>query len=88
MKTPNGTLRSHAMLLQISADLPARALVLNMKQFNGQYGCIFCENPGSTPPGNPLHRFWTPDHSAAIRSHDSFLENAKAAANSGEAVSI
>ena len=27
-------------------DAPARALVRNVKQFNGQYGCDWCESPG------------------------------------------
>ena len=29
-------------------DLPARRLVLNSMQFNGEYGCTFCEQPGET----------------------------------------
>ena len=31
-----------------TCDLPARALVLNAMQFNGEYGCSFCEQPGVT----------------------------------------
>ena len=31
-----------------TADLPAKAAVLNMMQFNGFYGCSFCEQPGET----------------------------------------
>ena len=30
----------------ITADLPAKALVLNMKQFNGFYGCCKCDQKG------------------------------------------
>ena len=29
-------------------DLPARALVRNSMQFNGEYSCTFCEQPGET----------------------------------------
>ena len=28
------------------ADLPARASFLNIKQFNGYYGCLNCFHPG------------------------------------------
>ncbi|CAF0945088.1 unnamed protein product [Brachionus calyciflorus] len=30
----------------ILCDTPAKALVLNMNQFNGHYGCLYCFNPG------------------------------------------
>jgi len=40
VQTPAGKMKCHAMLLQCSVDLPARALVLNSKQFNGKYGCF------------------------------------------------
>lgn len=29
-------------------DLPARASALNMMQFNGQHGCNFCQQPGTS----------------------------------------
>ena len=32
----------------LSADSPARALVRNVKQFNGQHGCDWCEFEGET----------------------------------------
>lgn len=31
-----------------TCDLPAKALVLNAVQFNGQFGCLKCEQPGQT----------------------------------------
>lgn len=37
-----------AFLLCGTADLPARALVLNMNQFNGQYSCVKCLQRGET----------------------------------------
>ncbi|CAF1047635.1 unnamed protein product, partial [Brachionus calyciflorus] len=30
----------------IIMDLPAKAAVLNIKQFNGQFGCLYCYHPG------------------------------------------
>jgi hypothetical protein len=38
--------------LLLSADSPARAIVRNVKQFNGQYGCDWCEFEGETVPSN------------------------------------
>lgn len=36
----------HAMLLCGTCDLPAKAMVYNMTQFNGQYGCSHCLQSG------------------------------------------
>ena len=38
--------------LLLSADSPARAIVRNVKQFNGQYGCDWCEFEGVPVPNN------------------------------------
>ena len=39
-------------------DLPARAMVRNSMQFNGEYGCTYCEQPGDviqTRQGGLVH---------------------------------
>lgn len=72
----------------MSADLPARALIANMKRFNSRYGCLFCENPGTTLPGKPLHRFWPHIEDASLRSHDSVVENASQATSQHKPVSF
>ena len=56
-----------AIILQVSADLPARSRLANMKQFNGQYRCLFY--------GPPLHRFWPDIPDSRLRSHESILKN-------------
>ena len=33
-------------------DLPAKAAVLCCKQYNGEYGCHVCLNPGKQMPNN------------------------------------
>jgi len=41
-------------------DLLARASVLNTIQYNGEYGCNFCKQPGSTvraEKGGSVHAF-------------------------------
>lgn len=67
---------TRAMLLTCAFDLPARALVLDMKQFNGKYACVYCEDEGQTPPGDHLHRFWPHNPHNQRRTHESLLQNA------------
>ena len=52
--TPTGQQKvMKATLLLSSADLPAKSLMANMKQFNGEKGCSVCEDKGKT-----LSRSW------------------------------
>ena len=42
------------------ADLPAKAAMLNIKQFNGEFGCITCLHPGeSSGPGVRIYNYDT-----------------------------
>ena len=77
-----------AILLQCSVDLPARAVVMNMKQFNGEFGCLYCEAEGRTPPGDHLHRYWPPSSRGPAHSHETLLENAQETISIGDAVSV
>eukprot|EP00734_Pompholyxophrys_sp_LG126_P000159 Pompholyxophrys_sp_v1_NODE_26_length_3750_cov_7.232206.p1 type:complete len:298 gc:universal NODE_26_length_3750_cov_7.232206:1526-633(-) len=44
----NGTTIPITMhVINVSADLPAKASLLNMHQFNGEYGCMTCMAPGT-----------------------------------------
>ena len=36
-------------------DLPAKATVVNMKQFNGQFGCLYCTDPGEMYMGSCMY---------------------------------
>lgn len=38
------TVEAHVM--SVVADLPARAILLNISQFNGYFGCNFCLHQG------------------------------------------
>ncbi|KAK3107860.1 hypothetical protein FSP39_023692 [Pinctada imbricata] len=42
------TYNSKAFLICGTADLPAKSLVMNCNQFNGQYSCLRCLHPGET----------------------------------------
>ena len=79
VKTPVGIKTARAMLLQLSVDLPARALVLNMKHFNGAFACCYCESEGETLPGDHLHRYWPYISGTTQRTHQSLLANARKA---------
>lgn len=81
--TPDGKHTAHAVLLQCSADLPARASMTNMKNFNGLYGCLYCTNPGKTETSAPLHRFWPKNPTSTTRTKTSFLEDGKTAVLTG-----
>ena len=67
-------------------DLPARAIVANMLQFNGRYGCHYCEQEGTTALGNPLHRWWPYIPNPSPRSRSSILENVRKTTTSNEIV--
>jgi hypothetical protein len=77
--TPVGTHTARAIIINCSVDLPARAILLNMKQWNGKYGCLYCESPGTTLNGDHLHRYWPYDEASACRSHASVMHNAELA---------
>ena len=64
------TISTRSALLSVHADLPAKAMLINMNQFNGQYACLYCYHPGETArtskgghkkmfPGNLHHRLRT-----------------------------
>jgi len=58
-------------------DLPAKAGILNMMYFNGQYACITCEEPGhSVKQGKGTARcFPSRNGQYKLRSHSDVLEN-------------
>lgn len=47
-QTPTGEGKCRAMLMLSPDDLPARALMTNMKNFKGESGCSTCEQKGET----------------------------------------
>ena len=77
INSPVGEIMAKARLLQCSVDLPARAAVLNMKQFNGRYGCVYCEDEGTARASSHLHRNWLPSTTSVARTHHSIISNAK-----------
>ena len=86
MKSPLGIVTSKAMLLMCSADLPACAQVLNMKQYNGKHGCAYCKDEETPRPSSHLHRNWLYLCDPVECSHQNMISDAKKAIEKGEAV--
>ena len=79
MKTPDGEMTCRVRLVMCSVDLVARAPILNMKRFNGKYGCCFCEDEGHPLPSTHLHRTWPYSASSTPRTNDTIIANAREA---------
>ena len=77
VQTPAGALNAGAILMNCSVDLPARAMVMNMKQWNGISGCLYCEDEGTVIGGDHLHCYWPQQESSVARSHASLLNMLK-----------
>lgn len=54
-------------------DLPAKASVLNCKQYNGEYGCSVCYHPGKRLPNNT--RIYLPGEKYSERNNDEMTEH-------------
>ena len=86
VNSPVGEVTCKARLLMCSADLPARASVLNMKKFNGAYACAFCEDEGEPRASSHLHRNWPYTVSCVPRTHRSVISNGRDALRTNGAV--
>lgn len=87
VNTPDGLMTAHAVLLLVCVDLPAQAKLLNMKQYNGAYGCHACEDEGVPRSGCPTARDWpciTPQ--SPLRTHESVISDASEATRCSRAV--
>ena len=85
--TPAGVMVCRAILLNCSVDLPARAMITNMKQWNGENGCLYCEDTGTTIGSDHLHRYWPYKHATPARTKTSLLHNAQSALSTERVVS-
>ena len=84
--TPSGAMFARVALLLCSVDLPARALVTNMKQWNGVNKCLYCEHDGVTIGSDHLHRYRPYQPSSSLRSRAPLLSNAEMAIITGNTV--
>ena len=86
--TSDGNFTSSGIGLLCSADMPARALISNMKAFNGSYACSTCEVEGATVPGNTLHRIWPFSDSNTLRTQDRMYSAIVTSVQQGQPVSL
>lgn len=89
----NESINIKPYVICFSGDLPARAAVQNMIQFNGFYGCSFCEQPGETVHTSArghVHAFaFSPeDPSGPPREHDKLIMQAELALQINEPVRV
>lgn len=87
VRTSAGVITAHARLLLCTVDLPARATILNMKQFNGCHGCSYCEDEGTPRLSSHLHRNWLYSSTSTPRTHCSIMRNARKAVRMNDPVS-
>ena len=74
MTTTLGEERVYVTLLLATEDPQAKALVTNMKQYNGESGCSTCSDTGETVKENNLHRIWPYNPNMKYRTHKSVLK--------------
>jgi hypothetical protein len=73
------------MLLTATMDLPARAEVLHMTHHNGQYGCLYCLEPGHrVPSGDGNCQSYTYHAEPVLRSHESVQFLARKSRDTGK----
>ena len=74
----NEVLPRKVFALLLSADSPARAIVRNVKQFNGQYGCDWCEFEGVPVTNNngPPTRYYPYRTPVVMRTSENQAEYA------------
>lgn len=77
---------SKVILLVGTMDLPARAGVLNMTQYNGEYSCIFCLHPGVVVRSGKGHCRSFPFRDEPMRTTMETKRNAEQALNSRKRV--
>ncbi|XP_052089237.1 uncharacterized protein LOC127725979 [Mytilus californianus] len=74
--TSDGTILIRPKLLIVSLGLPAKAIVSNMKQFNGKSSCSLCLDKGTQRPDHPMLRFNLFNTDSGIRTHQSMVNDA------------
>eukprot|EP00734_Pompholyxophrys_sp_LG126_P000211 Pompholyxophrys_sp_v1_NODE_50_length_3002_cov_18.682728.p1 type:complete len:838 gc:universal NODE_50_length_3002_cov_18.682728:311-2824(+) len=63
----------------ISADLPAKAVILNMHHYNGEFGCPYCTAPGRCN-GRGSARYYPAEDVFPNRTHDDMILDGRQAA--------
>ena len=75
----HGNINVRCMLFVTTADLPARADLMNMKRFNGKCACHLCKSEGRGYGPNNIHRCWPFQQNLEKRTHEDQLTYASKA---------
>ena len=87
--TPDGPQQCKAIITLGSFDLPAKAKVMNFKQYNGEYSCsTSLEKGDNTLTPNPRVRYWPFQIVCTLRTKEGVIRASREAATSGEAVFV
>ena len=65
----DGDITVRCMLFVATADLPARAALMNVKQFNGKCACHLCKSEGTAYGQHNIHRCWPFKQNHEKRTH-------------------
>ena len=82
LQTPVGMKTFRGKLLLGVFDLPAKAAVLNVKQFNGTYGCSTCFHLGAQVQRSHVY----PPQKHSLRNHHTMVKHAQQATDSNSIV--
>ena len=69
-RSGDGDITVRCMLFVATADLPARAALMNMKQFNGKCACHLCKSEGTAYGQHNIHRCWPFKQNHEKRTHE------------------
>ena len=86
--SPDGDITVRCMLFVATADLPARAALMNMKQFNGKYACHLCKAEGTAYGQHNIHRCWPYYQNPEKRTHQDQIKFAKRATQKQAVVGV
>ena len=75
----DGNINVRCMLFVATADLPARADLMNMKRFNGKCVCHLCKAEGKGYGPNNIHRYWPYEQNIEKRTHEDQVKYASKA---------
>ena len=82
------TIRTYVHVLVVCADAVARCMLQGIKQFNGEYGCSWCLNPGQVvEKGRGNVRIYD-SAKYEMRTHKTFISHAQQSIDSDSAFGV
>lgn len=76
----------HLSINNVLADLPAKAIICNCKQWNGKFGCSLCLHPGEILENSRSTRIYRYRDTFPPRTTENVKEHAKVATKTGKSL--